>query len=158
MMRSWKLVLLSFICLALPLASAQAQSDEAFIKYRQDLMESIGGNMGAIGDTLKNKLPYKDNIATHAQGIHLASQLITSAFKKEVSAGPTDAKADIWKDWDKFATAAKNMGQESEKLAQVAKSGDMEAIGAQVKALGKACGTCHKAFRKPKEESYKRAK
>lgn len=156
MIHSWKALIL-FICLAFPFASAQAQSDEAFIKYRQDLMEAIGGNMGAIGDTLKNKLPYQDNIATHAQGIHLASQLITSAFKKDVSEGATDAKPDIWKEWEKFAAAADKLGQESEKLAQVAASGDMEAIGAQVKTMGKACGNCHKPFRKPKEESYKRS-
>jgi len=153
-MRSWKSFIL-LICLVLPLASVQAQSDEAFVEYRQNVMKTISGNMGAIGDTLKNKLPYQDNIATHAQGIHLASKLIESAFKKQISEGATDAKPDIWQDWDKFTAAAKTLGEESDKLAQVAESGDMEAIGAQVKALGKACGNCHKPFRKPKEESYK---
>ena len=155
MIRSWTTLIL-FICLFLPFASVQAQSDEAFIEYRQDIMKTFGGNMGAISDTLKNKLPYQDNIATHAQGIQLASKLIESAFKKEVSEGATDAKPDIWQEWDKFADAAKKLQEESSKLAQVAESGDMEAIGTQVKAMGKACGNCHKPFRKPKEESYKR--
>jgi cytochrome c556 len=151
----WKL-LLCVICIALPLTSALAQSDEAFITYRQKVMQSIGANIGAIGATLKNKLPYQDNIATHAQEIQLASTLIASAFKKEITAGKTDAKPDIWQDWDKFTTAAKHMGEEAGKLAMVAKSGDMAATAAQLKALGKACGNCHKPFRKPKEESYKR--
>ena len=155
MIRLWHFYLL-LICLTLSLASVQAQSDEAFIEYRQRVMGSIGANMGAVGDTLKNKLPYQDNIAKHAQGIHLASTLIESAFKKEVTDGATDAKLDIWQDWDKFTAAAKKLGEESEKLAQVAESGDMAAIGTQVKALASACGDCHKPFRKPKEESYKR--
>ena len=37
----------------------------------------------------------------------------------------------------------------------VANGGDGAAIGANVKALGRTCGGCHKEFRKPKEESYK---
>jgi len=32
------------------------------------------------------------------------------------------------------------------------------AFGAQLKKTGKACGNCHKKFRKPKKESYKRKK
>ena len=46
--------------------------------------------------------------------------------------------------------------EEGAKLADVASGGDMAAIGAQVKNLGKACGDCHKPFRKPKEERFQR--
>jgi cytochrome c556 len=148
--------LLVLIALALPLTSAQAQSDEAFIEYRQKVMQSMGANMGATGAILKNKLPFQSHIVHHAYQIQSASQLITAAFKKQITVGKTDAKADIWQDWDKFAAAAKELEEESGKLATVAQSGDMMAIAAQVKAVGKACGGCHKPFRKPKEESYKR--
>ena len=150
-------LLLVLACLALPFTGAQAQSDEAFVQYRQKLMSANGGHMGAIGDIQKNKLSYqKLHIVNHAKAINLDSALIDEAFKKEVTAGKTDAKPDIWKEWDKFTAAAKALGEESGKLAEVAQSGDMEAIGAQVKKLGDACGNCHKPFRKPQEESYKR--
>jgi cytochrome c556 len=148
--------LLVLIALAVPLASVQAQSDESFIEYRQKVMQSMGANMGAIGATLKNKLPYQSHIVHHAYQIQSASQLITDAFKKQITAGKTDAKPEIWQDWNKFAAAAKQLEDDSGKLASVAQSGDMAAIAAQVKAVGKACGGCHKPFRKPKEESYKR--
>jgi cytochrome c556 len=148
-------LLLVLVVLALPLASVQAQSDEAAIGYRQKVMQANGANMGAIGDILKNKLPHQGNIVQHAYQIQSASQLISSAFKQQVTAGKTDAKEEVWKDWDKFVAAAKELEQESNKLATVAQSGDMTAIDAQVKAVGKACGDCHKPFRKPKEQSYK---
>lgn len=151
----WKLLLV-VVCLTLPLSGAYAQSDESYVQYRQKVMMSIGANIGAIADTLKNQLPYQKNIATHAQQMQIASTLIESAFQQEITDGKTDAKPDIWKDWDKFTAAAKKMGEESGKLADIAQSGDMAAIGAQVKALGKACGDCHKPFRKDKEESYKK--
>lgn len=152
----WKLLVV-LACLALPLAEAQAQSDEAFIQYRQKLMQSNGAHFGAIAGILKNKLPYQNlHIVNHAKAIELNSKLISEAFKREISAGKTDAKPEIWRDWDKFTTAAQRVGKESAKLADVAQSGDMAAIGAQVKNMGKSCGGCHKPFRKPKEESYKR--
>ena len=151
------LVVLGLSC-TLSLAVVQAQSDEAFIEYRQKVMQGNSANMGAIGGILKNKLPYSSHIATHASEINMLSKLIEAAFKKEITAGKTDAKPEIWQDWQKFAAAVEALSQESAKLATMASNGDMEAIGEQVKALGKACGDCHKPFRKPKEESYKNVK
>ena len=77
------------------------------------------------------------------------------AFKKDIAAGKTDAKPEIWKEWDKFTAAANAMGLEAAELAKVAQNGNMEAISAQVKKLSDTCGNCHKPYRKPKEESYK---
>lgn len=149
-------VLLVLICVAFPSTGVLAQDDEAFIQYRQKVMQANGGHMGAIGAIMKNKLPYEKAIAVHALAIQMTSRVIAEAFEKKITAGKTDAKPDIWKDWDKFVAAAKKLGEESGKLARIVQSGDMAAIGAQVKAVGQACGDCHKPFRKPKEESYKR--
>ncbi len=151
----WKLLLL-LVCLGLPLTGAQAQSDEAYLVYRQKVMQSQSANVGAIVTILKNKLPYQDNIVMHAHEIQMASQLIASAFKKNITAGKTDAKPDIWQDWDKFDAAAQKLEEESGRLATVAQSGDMAAIVEQVKKLRKSCGGCHKPFRKPKKERFKR--
>jgi cytochrome c556 len=143
------------ICLVFTLATVQAQDNEAFIQYRQKVMVSNGANMGAIGDILKNKLPYASHITVHAQEIQRMSTLIPDTFKKDIAAGKTDAKPEIWKEWDKFTAAADAMGMEAAELAKIAQSGNMEAIAAQVKKLSETCGNCHKPYRKPKEESYK---
>ena len=147
--------LVVFVYLILTSGVIQAQEDEAFIQYRQKVMASNGANMGAIGDILKNKLPYQSHIAVHAEAIQRMSTLIPDAFKKNIATGKTDAKPEIWKEWDKFTEAANTMGLEAAELAKVAQSGSMEAISAQVKKLSDACGNCHKPYRKPKEESYK---
>ncbi len=149
-------VLIVGICLLLPLTSLQAQEDAAYLKHRQKVMQAIGGHMGSIGAVLKNKLPYASTVAVHAQALQMSSTVIEDAFRKEITAGKTDSKPDVWQDWEKFVAAAKKMGEESGKLAKVAQSDDMAAIGAQVKALGKSCGGCHKPFRKPKAERFKR--
>jgi cytochrome c556 len=151
----WKFLLLVF-CLVLPLTVVWAQSDDAFINYRHKLMKSLGASMGAIGDILKNKLPYHNHIATHAKDIQQISTLIEEAFKKEITSGKTDAKPEIWKDWNNFRSATRALEQESAKLAEIAQSGNTAAIFAQLKKVGAACGGCHKPFRKPMEESYRR--
>lgn len=143
----WRFLLL--VCLVLPLTVVWAQSDDAFINYRQKLMKSLGASMGAIGDILKNKLPYHNHIAAHAKDIQQISTLIEEAFKKEITSGKTDAKPEIWKDWNNFRSATRALEQESAKLAEIAKSGNTAAIFAQLKKVGGACGGCHKPFRKP---------
>lgn len=156
MRQMWTKLFLPALCLALPLGAAEAQSDGAFLKYRQKLMQAQSASMGAIGHILKNKLPFRGHIATHAKGLNGLSKLIPEAFKKEITAGRTDAKQDVWKEWDKFVAASEKLGQESAKLAEVAASGDMGAIGAQMKAVSASCGGCHKFSRKPKGERFKR--
>ncbi|NIR99319.1 MAG: cytochrome c [Gammaproteobacteria bacterium] len=133
-----------------------AQDDASFVKYRQKVMGSLGANMGAIAEILKNGLPHRDNIATHASAISLAAKLIPSAFRKQIDSGRTDAERKIWQEWSEFEDAAAKLEREAARLAEVAASGDMSGLGAQVKAVGKSCGGCHKPYRKPKAESYKR--
>jgi cytochrome c556 len=120
--------LVVFVCLILTSGVIQAQEDEAFIQYRQKVMTSNGANMGAIGDIMKNKLPYQNHIAVHAQEIQRMSTIIPDTFKKDIASGKTDAKPEIWKEWAKFTEAANAMGLEAAELAKVAQGGSMERL------------------------------
>jgi len=139
------------------LALLHAQSnEEILVAYRQRLMSGHGASMGSIGDILKYKLDYgAKHIAVHAKNISEYAKLIPDAFKTEVTAGATDAKPEIWKNWDDFTAKASHLETEAAKLATAAQSGDMAAIMPQVKATGDSCRGCHDSYRKPKEESYK---
>ena len=139
-------------------ASAQdaAKADEGAIKYRQSLMESVGGDMAAIGNIMKYGLPLTGNIVVHAEGLASHAKLVRSAFERKVTAGQTDAEPAIWAKADEFKEKTKALESETAKLVEVAKTGDPAALGVQMKATGKACGGCHESFRKPKEESFKR--
>jgi cytochrome c556 len=132
------------------------KADQGALKYRQSLMESVGGDMASFMNILKYGLPFKGNLVVHADSLAAHAKLVTAAFERKVTAGPTDAEPEIWEKTDEFAKDVKTFETETAKLAEVAKAGDPAAIGAQLKATGKACGGCHDTFRKPKEESYKR--
>jgi cytochrome c556 len=149
---------LSFALLASFSPAAHAQDDDKpVVEYRQKLMNGQRASMASIGDILKYKMPYPpSHIAIHARNISEYSKLISDSFKKEIVAGATDAKPEIWKSWDDFNAKAKVVEDLGAKLAATAGSGDLKVILPQVTALGDACKACHNTYRKPEEESYRR--
>ena len=118
------------------------------IKYRQNVMKSVSGHMGAIVDILKNGLPLKDHIVDHALSMQQISRMTLSMFPEGSGKGRTKSKQVIWEQWSEFESAASDFERESIKLAEVAQSGDMEALSKQVRATGKTCSGCHRNFRK----------
>ena len=131
------------------------ETDEARIKYRQSIMSTVGTNMGAIGDIMKNRLALPGAIANHAGQMADAAALIAPAFKKNLTEGRTDAKAEIWQDWAKFESAIAKYEEAARGLATAASGDDPSGVGPAMRALGKSCGGCHKPFRKAKEDSFK---
>jgi cytochrome c556 len=129
--------------------------DAAMITYRQHLMQSQAFHIGSIVAILKGEWPHKEDGPILAKALAADAMLIGNAFKAQTADVKTDAKPEIWKDWTKFEEKAKALQTETAKLAEMAGSSDMSGVPAQVKAVGEACGGCHKEFRKPKEQSYK---
>ena len=118
------------------------------IKYRQNVMKSTAGHMGAIVDILKNRLPLEAHIVDHARSMVQISSMILSMFPEGSSKGRTRSKQAIWENWSEFESAANNFERESAKLSELAESGDMGALAKQVRTTGKTCTGCHRNFRK----------
>ena len=137
------IVLLSFCFFG----SSSLADSKGIIKYRQNVMKSTAGHMGAIVDILKNDLPLQAHILDHARSIQQNSKMTLAMFPKGTGLGNTKAKPAIWENWSKFESAVKAFVRESAKLTKVAESGDIKSFAKQVRATGKACGGCHKNFR-----------
>ncbi|WP_282609909.1 cytochrome c [Pelagibius sp. Alg239-R121] len=128
---------------------AETEPDAA-IQYRKALMGTVGGNMKASALIIKGQVEHKDALAAHARGIAAAATLAPAAFKQDThgkGSEKTTSNANIWKDWDKFSAGLKALETEATKLADLAASGDMEAAGKQLGAVGKTCKGCHDANR-----------
>ncbi len=115
------------------------------IEARQDLMEDIsaaGKAMRSAGDAA--------GVAAAADKLAgLLAKINSDSFPKGSSEG-TRAKPEIWEQWDKFATTAKNAANLAQSIAAKARAGENTAE--LVKGFGRsACGSCHRPFRKPKE-------
>jgi cytochrome c556 len=59
----------------------------------------------------------------------------------------TKARPEIWTDRAGFDADAAALVTEADKLATVAATGDKAAFAAQWKAMGGACGACHRGYR-----------
>ena len=142
---------LSTLVLAAAVTASKAEDMAKVIEYRQNIMKTNGAQAADIGMILKGEVPFgAENVVAHAEVIHTLSKLVLDAFPKGSgpAAGKTKAKDEIWTKWDDFKKDAMALETESAKLVEVAKTGDMKAIAAQVNAMGKeACGACHEDFR-----------
>jgi len=127
------------------LFSAQvfAQSEK-----RQALMK----DNSAANKAIKGAVEAKDyaTIEAKAKDIMGNADQIVGLFPKGSDKGKTKATAAIWDKSDDFAKAAKSLSKAAGELVAAAKAKDEAAVPVKVKAMGDACGACHKAFRAEK--------
>ena len=138
----------SMLLLIIVYGTVSFADSHGIIKYRQNVMKSVSGHMGAIVDILKNGLPLEEHIVDHARSMLQISRMTLSMFPEGSGKGQTKSKQVIWEKWSEFESAARNFERESSKLIEVAQSSDMEALSKQVRATGKTCSGCHRNFRK----------
>ena len=139
---------LSMLLLIVVYGTFSFADSHGIIKYRQNVMKSAAGHMGAIVGILKNRLPLETHIIDHARSLIQISRMTLSIFPEGSGKGQTKSKQLIWENWSEFESATSDFERESSKLVEVAQSGDMEALAKQVRATGKTCSGCHRNFRK----------
>ena len=148
MKKKMELTAVSILLSIIFYGSLSFADSHGIIKYRQNVMKSTAGHMGAIVEILKNGLPLEAHVADHARSMLQNSRMTLSMFPKGSGKGRTKSKQAIWGNWSEFESVANNFELESAKLAEVAESGDMDALAKQVRATGKTCSGCHRNFRK----------
>lgn len=142
-------------------ATVQAQGDlTAKVEERQKLMKAMGRSFGPMVAVVKGEST--DFAAAGAAAQAMSDAMAKSATLFDAGSGAGDvpgsrANADVWAKADEFKAAADALIAASAKLAEVAKSSDVDAFKAQFGAVGKSCGGCHESkgdlggkFRVPK--------
>ncbi len=139
-----KIALTAVILLA-GIGGARAQAPDP-IAVRQAAMDMNAGSFLLARTIVANKLDVKP-IENPARGMAKWGELIPSMFPKGTDKGDTKALPAIWTDPAGFKKAADEFAAASTKLADAAKAGDADAVAVATKAVGDACGGCHKSFR-----------
>jgi len=137
--------LFGFMTLAV---STQVFAQADVIEKRQNLMKGQSAAAKALKAAVEEK-----NYATveaKAKDIMGSSDNIVAAFPKGSTTGKTKATAAIWDKSEDFREAAKGLNKAAGELAKAAKAGNDADVGVKFKALGDACGACHKQFRAEK--------
>ncbi|GAB5373767.1 MAG: cytochrome c [Acuticoccus sp.] len=95
------------------------------VKERMDQMMAIGDANKALRAMFAGEAPYDAAaVAENAETIRAHSgEAIISLFPEGSLDGPTEAKPEIWEDWDEFANLANRLEHVAEGLARAAGNG-----------------------------------
>lgn len=138
-------------CLAIGGATAALAADEPdkILSYRQNVMKSVGANIGSIAMVAKGEISNTGNVAANARairdGLQMATPLFPAGTGKE--AGKTRALPSIWENNAKFVDALKASQAAAENMIAAGETNDLGEIQKAIGALGKTCGGCHDDFR-----------
>ncbi|MGH7845815.1 MAG: c-type cytochrome [Candidatus Binatia bacterium] len=140
---------LALLAMVFLLVSSQLFAQEDVIEKRQKLMK---GN-SAAAKALKKAVQGKDFavVEVKAKEISGTADKITGLFPKGSTSEKSRAKAEIWEKGDEFRKDAAQLKKVSSELAEAAAAKDEGRVKAKFDDLGKACSTCHEAFRAEKK-------
>lgn len=151
-----KIILITtFLLSAILSSSAFAQNAEDIIKYRINIMKSLGNHISIIAANLKGKVSINEDILPHSQSIllTLSSINIEKIFpiNTQASDSPKTKSLDsIWVEKELFQKSMLQSIEKTKDLVKAAESGNNQNIAKSLGALGKSCGACHDKFRKKK--------
>ncbi len=120
---------------------------EQAVKYRQNVMSTMGGLVGTSVGRLRDGFEFGPDLPTVAAALQAFAADIPALFPEGTDFGETKAKPEIWSDRQGFEDDAAEAASASESFAEAVKSGDKAMIMQSFKAVGDACKGCHKAYR-----------
>jgi cytochrome c556 len=122
---------------------------ERVIHYRQSAMAMIGWNFAPLGTMVKGKTPFDAReFSRRADRLEFLGPQLLEGFAKGSDRGAeTDAKAEIWSDFEDFRAKLDDYVNESKKLAEVARNGSEAEMKEQFKKTAEACKACHDKYR-----------
>jgi cytochrome c556 len=138
------------VALALVVAVTVEAADEPdnIIKYRRNVMKSVGANIANIAMVAKGEVTFVANVALNARAIRDGLNLAGGLFPDGTDIGETNALPKLWQDRAGFDDALRQARAAADDMVAAAETGDLGEIQKALGALGKRCGECHKPYRK----------
>ena len=149
MKATWIIALCGSLAIGGATAVTAADEPAQILKYRQNVMKSVGDNIGNIAMVAKGEVTFVGNVAANARAIRDGLQMAVPLFPEGTGkeAGKTRALPSIWQDNAKFVEAMKASQAAAENMVAAAETNDLSQIQQALGALGKTCGGCHDNFR-----------
>jgi len=126
--------------------TAETSAKDAF-KYRKSIMTALRGHAGAVSMQARGLAGDADYLAHHAKAIAALGTELHSVFPKGSNIEDSEALPLIWEEPEEFAAALAKAEKAMAALGEAADGGDVHAIGAAFRNVGKSCKGCHERFR-----------
>jgi len=156
-MRRWLLAGLTVLGVAAAAAcGALAQDKSEVIKERQALMKQQAEGLKAIQGYISGQIG-RDAALAKANELMTLPPKIVALFPAGTSLadfpGVTNAKPEIWEQWERFKDVPNALLRAETSLAADIKSGNKPGVLDDLDAVGRTgCGACHSNFRAPLKE------
>jgi cytochrome c556 len=129
------------------LAALAETTPENAYEYRQAVMTSLRGHIGAASKIVRGQVDNDGFLVKHAQGLANGASELGHIFQEGSNVEGSEALPVIWEDEDAFAAAIEKVQTATAAFVEIAASGDKEAIGAGFREVGMSCRGCHDNFR-----------
>ena len=98
---------------------------------------------------IKQALSRGDTAVITAEAEFLVSWAseMESYFPKHSNQPPSEARDEIWLQWDDFLGAIQSFDNAAQALVDASKTGDTPLIGKAFKEMTRSCKSCHQQFR-----------
>lgn len=140
------------LLLSISTSSWADERSEKAIEARQGLLLVMAQYFGPIVGMAKGEIPFDAAvIEKNAGNVAVLAPMLADVFRHDTSASglETEAKANIWANYDDFSAKAATAAERAEALAMAATQ-DRRATMKAVGALGAACKNCHDNYRQKK--------
>lgn len=125
-------------------AAVAQEAQNPAVKARMEAMRTIGQNNKLIADMVQGKTAFDAAAAEAAvRVIAQGAKQIPVLFEAEEADPVSEAKPEIWQDWDDFVARSAAL----ENAAQGVDPSSPDALKAALPALGGSCRACHDAYR-----------
>ena len=144
----FSLVVLLSAALSLP-AIAHIERSEPLQSLRQSYFAIVGMTFGPMGDMVKGDIEWNgEQFAAWASDLAAVSSVtVERGFAPGSDKGKTRARPEIWDNKADFEEKLGNFRMQAAKLAEVAATGDRQAIADQFRQTGGACKACHDNYK-----------
>jgi cytochrome c556 len=144
----FSLVVLLSAALSLP-AIAHIERSEPLQSLRQSYFAIVGMTFGPMGDMVKGDIEWNgEQFAAWASDLAAVSSVtVERGFAPGSDKGKTRAKPEIWDNKADFEEKLGNFRMQAAKLAEVAATGDRQAIAGQFRTTGGTCKACHDNYK-----------
>lgn len=125
-------------------AFAEGEATDPTVIARQEVMETIGKNVKVLGDMAGDKAAFDAAAAEAAKAaIIAASADISAKFEPQATDPASEAKPEIWTNWEDFVTKATALNT----AATAMDVASLDGIKAGMGGVGGACKGCHTDYR-----------
>ena len=133
------------LSLSSPPAALAHKGAMGIVKERMDKFEASEKATKRI----KQALSRGDTAVITAEAEFLVSwaREMESYFPKNSNQFPSEAKDEIWLQWDDFVGAIHSFDQVAQALIEAAATEDPRVMGSAFKEMTKSCKSCHQQFR-----------